>query len=115
MNETIKDLTNEVAALESWQQVATDSNKAVDDYLRKINPALPKHYGMPVDGVRIVVEQLRDVLEECVAWMDFRLTRDEPRDRARIDLARATLGQQDDTAPDEDGMSQQAVVGREGR
>lgn len=44
---------------EAWRAVAVESNKSVDAYLRSIMPALPLHYGMPVDGVRKVIEFVR--------------------------------------------------------
>ena len=41
----------------AWRTVAVESNKALSQYLR--DHGEPKeHYGMPVDGVRHVVNQL---------------------------------------------------------
>lgn len=45
--------------LQAWIDVAVESNRAIDTYLRTVDPTLPEHYGMPVDGVRRVVESLR--------------------------------------------------------
>lgn len=43
----------------AWNEVAAQSNRDVDAYLRTVDPTLPREYGMPVDGVRRVVESLR--------------------------------------------------------
>jgi hypothetical protein len=40
----------------AWIRTAIEANKTLDAYLRSINPQLPEHYGMPVDGVRQTVE-----------------------------------------------------------
>ena len=39
-------------------RVAVDAVRSVDAYLRDLHPALPKHYGMPVDGVRHTIRAL---------------------------------------------------------
>lgn len=66
LDERLKAAEAERAELENWQNVAVEANKALDAYLRTKEPDLPEHYGMPVDGVRIVIEGLeieRDGLE----------------------------------------------------
>ncbi len=52
-----------IEELQSWQTVAIDSYNAIDAYLREVNPILPEHYGMPVDGIRRTLEYVRDNLE----------------------------------------------------
>ena len=52
-------LAGQVAAIEDWNAVAVESNNAVEEYLRSVYPDLPEHYGMPVDGVRMVVEYFK--------------------------------------------------------
>jgi predicted HAD superfamily Cof-like phosphohydrolase len=44
---------------EAWIQTAVGANHSLDAYLRSIDPTLPEHYGMPVDGVRYVIERLQ--------------------------------------------------------
>lgn len=51
-------LRTELECEKAWNQVAMESNKAVDAYLREVHSGLPEHYGMPVDGIRLVVEAL---------------------------------------------------------
>lgn len=48
-----------VQECEAWRRVAVDSNKAIDAYLRQLDPALPEHYGMPVDGIRRTVKEIK--------------------------------------------------------
>lgn len=58
--------------LEAWSQVAAESNHALDAYLREVDPTLPEHYGMPVDGVRQVVEKLQLNLESLRRYREGR-------------------------------------------
>jgi len=51
---------DEVAEERAWMKVASDSNSEVDAYLRTVDPTLPTEYGMPADGVRYVVERLKE-------------------------------------------------------
>jgi hypothetical protein len=53
---------------EAWIEVATESNIAVDAYLREVWPDLPEHYGMPVDGVRKVISRLEAIKEAAEKW-----------------------------------------------
>ena len=53
---------------DAWVEVTVESNKAIDAYLREIWPELPEHYGMPVDGVRKVVERLLTVANAAQKW-----------------------------------------------
>ncbi len=62
MNDSERD--KRIAELEGWQKVAADSNRAIDAYLRTKKPDLPEDYGMPVDGVRIVIAELEKRLED---------------------------------------------------
>lgn len=55
---------------EAWMKVAVESNKALDAYLRSVDPDLPEHYGMPTDGVRLVVERLRGFVGCLIARID---------------------------------------------
>lgn len=48
----------QIAESEGWIKVAVEANKAVDAYLRAEFPGLEEHYGMPVDGVRCVVQHV---------------------------------------------------------
>lgn len=45
---------------EAWMAVAVEANRDLDAYLREVMPELPEHYGMPVNGVRKVVQKLQD-------------------------------------------------------
>jgi len=56
---------------EAWNEVAAQSNRDLDAYLRTVDPTLPEHYGMPVDGVRRVVESLRTALAEAKTQADL--------------------------------------------
>jgi predicted nucleic acid-binding Zn-ribbon protein len=56
----LQELRKEVAEQKAWIQVAAESNGAVDAYLKQIEPSLEEPYGMPVDGVRRVVEMLQE-------------------------------------------------------
>lgn len=62
-NQRIEKLEREAEADQAWIKVAVESNQAVDKYLRSVDPSLPKHYGMPVDGVRRVIQTLQTELE----------------------------------------------------
>lgn len=55
---TALDLEPALNECEAWRRVAVESNKAIDTYLRELMPGLPEHYGMPVDGIRRVVDHL---------------------------------------------------------
>jgi len=62
---------NEMTA--AWAEVAAQSNRDLDAYLRTIDPTLPEHYGMPTDGVRRVVKKLTNnstikLTELIAAW-----------------------------------------------
>lgn len=48
----------------AWSDVAAESNRAIDAYLREVDPTLPEHYGMPVDGIRRVVAGIRNAATE---------------------------------------------------
>ena len=52
---------------ESWIEVAAEANRNLDAYLREVMPELPEHYGMPADGVRMVVKKLQKQLEKFTA------------------------------------------------
>lgn len=52
----------------AWRQVAVDSNRALHAYLR--DHGEPEHYGMPVDGVRHVVERLQSKLYRLKLALD---------------------------------------------
>lgn len=54
-------------AAQAWSEVATESNKAIDAYLRSLLPSLPEHYGMPVDGIRRVFKSLVEQLASAQA------------------------------------------------
>jgi seryl-tRNA synthetase len=62
-------ILNEVLEQRAWIRVAAESNGAVDAYLKQIEPSLKVPYGMPVDGVRHVIEmlqeQIRILREKC--------------------------------------------------
>lgn len=55
---------------ESWSRVAVMSNVSVDEYLRSVFPTLGEHYGMPVDGVRMIVEAHHEVSERLFGLLD---------------------------------------------
>ncbi len=68
--ERLADLKMDLGEHRGWRAVAVQSNRDVDAYLRQVMPDLQEHYGMPVDGVRQVVEDARaqkDVRDERVA------------------------------------------------
>lgn len=46
-------LLRSIKAGDAWIRVAEDSNRDIDQLLREYDPTLPKHYGMPVDGIRM--------------------------------------------------------------
>jgi hypothetical protein len=48
-----------IAEQKAWIHVAVEAFKELDNYLRTIDPSLPRHYGMPVDGVRRVIESIQ--------------------------------------------------------
>lgn len=54
-----------LAEANGWATVAAESNKAIDAYLRSVDPTLPEHYGMPIDGVRMVVSALSAALADA--------------------------------------------------
>lgn len=54
----------------AWSNVAAQSNRDVDDYLRTIYPALGEHYGMPVDGVRRAVVAHHEAAEALWQMID---------------------------------------------
>lgn len=56
----VEAMAKRIAELEPWQEVAIQSNNAIDAYLREKKPDLPDHYGMPVDGVRMVIAELEE-------------------------------------------------------
>lgn len=70
---------------EAWANVAAQSNKEIDTYLRHIEPALPKEYGMPLDGVRMVVNGFLSTISGLVAE---RKKVEAERDDALQDLLR---------------------------
>ena len=55
----------EIAELRAWNNVAAESNKSVDAYLRQLYPDLPEHYGMPVDCIRQTIEHLLSKVAEA--------------------------------------------------
>jgi hypothetical protein len=57
-------ILNEIVEQRAWIRVAAESNGAVGAYLRKIDPSLEEPYGMPVDGVRRVVEKLQQEIDK---------------------------------------------------
>jgi hypothetical protein len=75
---------------EAWMKVAQESNIAIDQYLRKLKPDLPEHYGMPVDGVRMVVEHLTAQNDEMVKARDD-LFREEAVARVFPVMLQATI------------------------
>ena len=52
-------------AQNNWITVAAQSNKDIDEYLKKIDPTLPDQYGMPLDGVKHVIRNLLNNLMEA--------------------------------------------------
>lgn len=54
----------------AWSNVAAQSNRDVDEYLRTIFPSLGEHYGMPVDGVRRAVAAHHDAAEKLWQLLD---------------------------------------------
>jgi chromosome segregation ATPase len=60
------DVMAELKEFQAWSRVAAKANRELDAYLRKVHPSLPKHYGMPVDGVRTVIEAEREAVRELV-------------------------------------------------
>lgn len=54
----------------AWSNVAAQSNRDVDDYLRTIYPALGEHYGMPVDGIRRAVTAHHEAAEALWQMLD---------------------------------------------
>ncbi len=52
------DAIDELQEERGWIQVVIQSNNAVDALLRKYNPGLPEHYGMPVDGLQLTIDHI---------------------------------------------------------
>jgi hypothetical protein len=67
--EAAKKLETHLNHDQAWMRVAEESNKAVDAYLRAVDPTLPVHYGMPVDGVRRIVQKLQIQNKELTDWV----------------------------------------------
>lgn len=58
----------ELGKLEDWITAAVQSNREVDAYLRSVDMSLPKTYGMPIDGVRMVIQGLQMQLAEALKY-----------------------------------------------
>lgn len=60
---TLADVNNPkdrlIEELKGANNMASQAFQSLDDYLHSINPDLPEHYGMPVDGVRQTVEYVK--------------------------------------------------------
>lgn len=54
----------------AWSNVAAQSNRDVDEYLRTIFPSLGDHYGMPVDGMRRAVAAHHEAAEKLWQLLD---------------------------------------------
>ena len=73
-----------------WIEVAVESNKAIDSYLRELEPDLEEHYGMPVDGIRKVLKGQLAAAGDQLVEMAETLTEaraEHDRLRERIDEA----------------------------
>lgn len=65
----------------AWIQVAVESNKAITEYLRSIYPDLSEAFGMPVDGVRVVIDWM---ISRITDWEKRAKVLTEERDKAKF-------------------------------
>lgn len=75
---------------QAWMWTSSESNRRLDKVLREFSPDLPTHYGMPEDGVRKVLQELKDKVNRLQIQLDA-MTTEALRQKNEADKVKSEL------------------------